>query len=601
MAGLALAVLAGCGGGDGHAPATPDGPARLEIGPATSAATVLPAGSVQTLTLEVHNRGSTVAHGVVVSVTADAKVLHLPLSCSPASACTARDDGAVVIAELAAGGTISLTQALRIQPGHRGTISNNLSVSSENGVTATWRQDLTGYATDLAVTVDPPETVTVDGRDAKRYVVTLANTGPDDARDVVWELAAAPDMVQLDARCSAGASATCPTSLSERLSLPHVPKSSSLKVELTLRPYKARFDFLASRVIAPGDTAAANNQAVHSEAPLGRTNGHMAATDLQGRVFRLTLGWSARFVGEGWTRQFQTPVDVTGVQYLTPALDLPRIWEQGSLNGDGSLVIGSAPLDGVRTPFIAVRDPITSLNELEGQRFNILGSRADASGKALDAFVWSARFIAGVFEVCAGDKPVAFESCPVQQLRRYEAALNGEELELVSVRHGIMRWRAARGADGPMLVSSTRNATTGESRFMVGTPVTSSAYSSSGYPLSVALADTTFENAVGVASSVLSSFEARPGAGITLKSAVDLPNSYLLFIASTGEGGLCQLSAELAPITQPGVFAGPLQAATWQGRSCFAGSVSHVQTSRFAALLGNKGDTLMGRWLFQIR
>ena len=110
MAGLVLAVLAGCGGGDGGGSATPDSPARLEIGAATSTATALPAGSVQTRTLEVRNRGGAMARGVVVSVTADTEVLHLPLGCNPVSACTLREDGAVVIAELAAGATLSLTK-----------------------------------------------------------------------------------------------------------------------------------------------------------------------------------------------------------------------------------------------------------------------------------------------------------------------------------------------------------------------------------------------------------------------------------------------------------------------------------------------------------
>jgi hypothetical protein len=599
MAGLVLAVLAGCGGGDGGGSATPDSPARLEIGAATNTATALPAGSVQTRTLEVRNRGGAMARGVVVSVTADTEVLHLPLGCNPVSACTLREDGAVVIAELAAGATLSLTQSLRIQPGHRGALSNDLSATGDGGLAVSWRQDLTAYATDLAVTIDPPEAVTVGGQPASRYVVTLTNAGPDDARDVLWELAAAPDLLWLASRCTASGGATCPATLSDRLSLPQLPKSSGLKVELTLRDH-TRFDMLASRVHAAGDTTPANNRAIHSPYGTSSTLGHMTATDLQGRTFRLTLGWSAQLAGEGWTRRFQTPVDVTGVQFLISDSGPSRWWEQGSLKGNGGLVIGSALLEGVRTPFIAVRDPVTALSDLEGLRFNILGARADAGGKALDAFVWSGRFGAGAFEICTGAAPLAFEACPAERLQRYEAALNGEELELVSARHGVMRWRAARGADGPVLISSTRDATSGESRFMVGTPSTGSAYSSSSYPVPVALADTTFESASGVANAALVSFGTNAGGDVTLEPSRDLPNSYLAFLNGTEEDGLCGLSASLAPTVQTGVFTGPLQAVTRKGRACFAGSVTHVQTSRFAAMLGSKGDALMGRWLLQL-
>jgi hypothetical protein len=560
---------------------------------------VFPAGSVQTQAVEVRNRGG-VARGVVISVASDAKVVQAPLTCNPANACTVRDDGAVVIAELGSGSSVSLTQTLRIRAGHRGAVSNSWSATDAAGASATWRQNLTAYAPDLAVTVEAPTTVTVGGEAASLYVVTLTNEGPDEARDVVWELAASPGMTWLASRCSASGGATCPSALSDRLSLPQLPQQSSLKVELTLRPIDERQDFLVSRAEAPGDTDPANNRASHSRYALRGTLGHMTATDLQGRAFRATLGGHARFVGDGWTRELQTPVDVTGVQYLMPAGNMPNGWEQGHLSGTGGLVVGRATLDGRHTLFIAVRDPVTALSEFEGFRFNILGSRADASGKALDAFVWSGRYNAGSFEICTSAEPVTWASCPAERLQRYEAALNGEELELVSTRHGVMRWRAARGAGGPVLVSSTRDAATGESRFMVGTPAQGGGYSSNAYPYSAALADMTFDSATGIASAALASFETSAGAGITLKPSNDMPNSYLLFLSQSDEEGLCLLSAPLAPTAQAGVFAGSLQAATRKGRGCFAGSVSHVQTSQFAALLGNKGDALMGRWAFQL-
>lgn len=598
MAGWMLAVLAGCGGGDGTT--APDGPTRLEIGPAASAVTLLPAGSVQTQTLEVRNRDVGTARNVVVTVAADAKVLQAPLACNPANACVTRDDGAVVIAELKGGASVSLMQTLRIQPGHRGAISNSWNAVDAAGTATTWRQELMAYATDVAVTIDAPQTVTVDGQDASLYVVTLTNAGADDATNVAWELAASPGTTWLASRCSASGGAPCPSTLGERLIVPQLPRASSLKIELTLRPNDSRWDFLVSRAEAAGDTTPANNRASHSLYGLSRTLGHMTAIDLQGHAFRVTLGYRARFVGDGWSREFEAPVDVTGTQYLQAAGSTLDWAHPGHLSGKGGLIVGSATLDGPHTVFIGVQDPVTALSELEGQRFNILGSRTDASGKPLDAFVWAGRFNAGVFEICASGEPVALDSCPASQLQRYEAALAGEVLELVSARHGVMRWRAARGAQGPVLVSSTRDATTGESRFMIGTPAAGGGYSSSAYPIPVALADMTFDSATGVASAALASFETTSSASIMLKPSGDIPQSYFLFLNSTGEDGLCGLSAPLVSSAQAGVFTGPLQATTRKGRTCFTGAVAHVQTSQFTALLGTKGSALMGRWAFQV-
>jgi hypothetical protein len=576
----------------------------LEIGPAAGGADVLPAGSVQTQAVEIRNRGDAPARSVVVSVGADAKALQLPLSCGSTSGCTARDDGSVMLAEIPAGASVTLSQAQRIQPGYRGAVGNDWQAAGEAGVHATWRQALTAYATDVAVSVDPPEAVTVAGQAANRYVVTLSNAGPDDARDVVWDLAAAPDMVWLDARCTASGGAVCPATVTERISLALLPKSGSLKVELTLQPSAARFDFLSSMASAPGDTQPANNRAAQSSYGLGALFGPMPATDLLGRSYRLNVGWSdVQIAGDGWTRHFEMPVDVTGTIYLLPALGTPRPWEHGNLSGDGGLVVGSAELDGGRTPFVAVRDPVTALSELEGYSFNILGSRADASGKPLDAFVWSGRFNAGAFEICTSGEPLAFASCPAASLRRYEAALVGSEIELASTHYGVMRWRAARSPDGPVLVSSSRDPATGESRFMVGTPETSrypfTPYTSSN-SLNVELGDATFESASGVASPVLGSFDhAASGPDVILKSR-GLPITLLLAL-NAGLDGPCELSATLTPTAQTGVFSGPLQAATWKDRACFAGPVLHVQTSQFVALLGSKDGPLMGRWLLQVK
>lgn len=597
--------LGGCGGGGGSAGTPPPVAApELRIGAAAGDTGRTPSGVVSMRRIELRNAGNASARAVVVSAATDAQAQQLPLSCETAG-CTPRSDGGVEIAEIAAGATVTLQQRLRVKPGYRGTIRNDWQAST-TGNSLTWRQELTAYAADLSVKVADP--VAADGAASRStYNVTLANLGPDEASDVNWHLLTPPGLTWRIANCTASAGSNCPATLGEVMTLARLPAGGSVQLQVEMEEpgstSSSRYG-LASRADADGDPDTGNNQAANTRA----TTQHLFMTDLEGRQYRLSIGLTGtlRATAPGVDYRAPVEIDVTGTGLIGDPDSNGPPWNRGLVNFMGRVMVLGLNIDGVRKPHLAPRALVTQLNDLEGASFNVLGSRADANGKPQDAYVGSARFNGGALLLCLPEAPTPFEQCPAARLSRFEAAVVGSEIELVS-RDRVMRLRAAPSPDGPVLISSSRNAATGGSEFWLALPSpprpTLSTFLTS-------LHETTFESASGQSTAALAGIrhDSSDHPLLDVPSTPMSPSVALLYLQSTGKLGLCGLSAQLSDSAQSGVYQGVLHGDWLPGtfadgqfvkeRPCFAGAVHHVQARGLAVLLGARGGDLMGRWMF---
>lgn len=588
--------LAACGDGSGGAEQV--GTAELRIAAVSDDTGRAPSGVMDTHRVEIRNVGNERAVAVVVSATPGAHILQLPLGCESAG-CTPRSDGSVEIGEIPAGGAVTVRQSLRVEPGHRGVIATDWQASGAGG--AKWRQELSAYVADLGVTVGEP----TGPESARNYEVTLTNAGPDAADNVSWELLTRTGQTWRVTQCTPSSGANCPGALGETMKLARLPAGGSVTLQVQMQESpEFRTIGLASRADAAGDPDPRNNEA---------RSGMAAAelffmSDLEGRHYRLNIGLDAalplRATAPDVDYRANFRVDVTGAGFLGEPGSMAPPGSRGLLSFRGPVRVYGLDIGGVRKLYVAPRELVTQLSELEGFSFTVLGSRADANGKALDAYAGSARFKDGALQLCLPDAPTPFEQCPAARLSRFEAAMVGSEIELVS-RDRVMRLRAARSNDGPILISSTRNAASGSSEFWMGLPVVSghSVFSTDGW-----VSEASFESASGQSGAVLASI----GLDATGRPDVQslprgLPNSYLLQLYSFGTLGLCGLEGAMSASAQPGLFEGGLRGDWLPGtlengrfvreRACFAGAVHHAQTPSLAVFVGARGDGLMGRWL----
>ncbi|WP_394407629.1 hypothetical protein [Roseateles sp. BYS78W] len=331
-------------------------------------------------------------------------------------------------------------------------------------------------------------------------------------------------------------------------------------------------------------------------------------TDLEGRQYRVSYGLSGplRATATGVDYRADFTVDVTGQGYLGASSSVDPPWGRGLVSVNGPILVWGLDIGGVRKPYVVASNLVTQLSELEGTSFSVLGSRADASGKALDAYTGSARFKGGVLQLCLPDTPTPFDQCPAARLTSFDATMTGTEIQLVSPGK-TLRLRAARSGDGPLLISSSRDALTGTSEFWIGLP--NAAQYSFGEAL---LTETALGDVNGHSTAVLAGIDHdTTGNPRITPSKAAIPQAALLRLSATGNLGVCGVTATLTPSAQPGLFQGTLNGdwlpgayadGDWvKAQSCFAGPVYHAQTSNVAVSLGARGGALMGRWMIITR
>lgn len=608
----ALLLLVGCGGGGGSAGASdPTLVPHLELVPQTTADEPLPSGSVQPRVLELRNTGSAPARGLRVEVAAGAHVLHLPLLCEGAlaTACKQSADGALEIAELPAGAVLTLRQRLRVDGGFSGSVRNDWRVSAASIATPlAWTQNLAAHVADLAVSVQAPA---IDGETGVlSYGITLKNEGPDEARDATWRLQSAPGMALLDVQCSAEGAATCPAVIGERIRLERLPKGSGLVLKARYAPRKIEhhgreaINFLTSEVSVPGDGNPVNDRASHRQDQVMDNEDHYTVQTLHGDRFELAYEWgsgkSVRFSNDVFDLRYATAPDVTGYLMLgtwDEVHDDPLRVGGLQLGPSRGLVAGAADLGDGRRPFIGASRFISSMAELEGLSFNLLGSKADRAGRPLDAFVWPARFTQGALELCVAARPTRLEACAAADRQRWVAALVGKELELVGPGGKVVRLLAARTPTGPVLITNgAGTASDGSREFWLVLPGWNASRDWASDPFA---AETTFGGETGLAFPGFGEFEVLGYPDSVSINAVGLPNVVFLYHKQHPE--VCLLNdARFARTEVPALFAGDISASSRQA-PCWRGASYAVMTGEIRVVLGAADGPLKGGWLFSVR
>jgi len=624
--------MAGCGGGGGSnssgsnsSGAGSPSSGSLQLGSADAGDAAIASGSLQQRAVVLRNTSSTDAKDLRVTVAPDAEVLQLPLSCAAGSTavCQVDGNGTLLIDRLPAGASLNLVQQLRVKPGYSGPISNAWAVSSADASLAVqWQQAMQSSVADLGVAL---QSVTVSGTGAARtlsYAISLSNAGPDAAQNIAWSQTPGNDMSLQGAQCSASGGAVCPANLGASITIAQVPKGGRLDLVLTYSGYSdpdlvdTEFLFIEARVA--GDPNAANDTLMvrQANAPvISDRNGVYDLIDYAGHTGRvvysaLNNGHDLRITSgaNAWLAGFS--VDVTGFGHIKFSGATPLAWYgDGTLQFTGTtfdhpqgLVTGSFDFGQGLQPFLVARNWITDLSELEGLSYTLLGSRVDATGKPVDAYAQAAKFSGGALLVCASDTPMVVDACPSAQLHRYDAALVGATLELISSTE-VLHLRAVRSVAGPVLLRSERASDDSSATVWIGVPSSTATSPATPFTSIAGMPPATFDSGSGLALPTSFGFNV-DSAGQVSFAGGGLSNDDLLQLMANGSGGApaCQISGSAQATALPGLSAGNvvgtvLVPSSGAGAPCYQGPAYFAWTSETAVLLGSKDGALIGRWL----
>ena len=233
------ALLVSCGGGGGgdggSNPGTvpPVQTANVSI-TAAGPADAVPSGVGTThLVVTVSNAGPAAAAALVVTPHLVSPLTQASVTCAATgpAVCPRLNLPPFNVDSLPAGGSLAFDFEVSLFPGLSGPKSSTFTASASNNATpgdVTATGTINTYSADVGVsTTASTDTVAAGG--ALSYTMTVVNSGPDAARDVVindW-----PDLGQLvgTVTCVASAGATCPGTLASRMTVPVLPVGGRLQ------------------------------------------------------------------------------------------------------------------------------------------------------------------------------------------------------------------------------------------------------------------------------------------------------------------------------------------------------------------------------------
>ena len=371
---------------------------------------------------------------------------------------------------------------------------------------------------------------------------------------------------------------------------------------------------LASEVRAAGDANAANDRLFvqQPDAPTHAvTDGFYDLVDFEGHAWRMTMNFQPgsyrelRFKNDSHELLAGVAIDASIYSYIRLVPGIPSDWYAGgslnfvSFTGNlPSLFVGSFDFGRGLQPFLVARDWVTDVAELEGNSYTIMGSRVDSAGKPVDAYVWTARFDSGTLKICESSTPTSVDGCPAGDLRAYEAAVVGKDLEMMSSTE-VLHLRAVRTKSAPVLMRSERAQDDSGATFWIGVPQAPS--STIAFAVSGGVAPATFASSNGLA--LPSSFDFRVDAQDQVRfEGGSIPNSILLYLENfPGTGpSYCSITGTAQPTPFASLYQGNIVATPWPNSgstACFQGPVYFARTNEMAVLLGTKDGPLSGRWM----
>ncbi|HEU4653987.1 MAG TPA: hypothetical protein VFS47_08365 [Steroidobacteraceae bacterium] len=271
VAGIVLLAVSGCGGGGGGANpssagqgggSSPSLTSNLSLS-ATGPGAPVPSGTNAAVEFVVTNSGSGVANNVELDLSLGEGLSKAGVQCAASGGATCPETvNATTVATLPAGGELAFSVSVIPTPGSTGKISTTGTVTASNDTVMSDNSaavDLVVYSSDLSVTGSTSATDVYAGA-VVPYSITISNSGPDAAHDVILEIGLSAGQVITSITCAA-TNANCPNVLTAQMALPELPAGGSLTFAIAAQ---LSSDVLVSvnntfRATLLGDSNIANN------------------------------------------------------------------------------------------------------------------------------------------------------------------------------------------------------------------------------------------------------------------------------------------------------------------------------------------------------
>jgi uncharacterized repeat protein (TIGR01451 family) len=263
-------LLAACGGGGGGSQQTPAASGDRVSLTATGSTDPVPSVANTDLDFVVANPGTSTANNVALNVTLGAGLTRAGVQCFATNAtCPSDPNSGMQVTGLPPGGSLRFRMSVIPQAGSSGTITSTATVSATNDeVTSnnSAQVGLTVYSAEVSVIGSTSESELFSGS-IVTYSLTVANSGPDAARNVELQNALSSGQSMTAMTCAASGGATCPTT-GATMTIPTLPGGGSLTFTisalLSMQTIISVSDTM--RIASLGDAIFGNNTATASVA-----------------------------------------------------------------------------------------------------------------------------------------------------------------------------------------------------------------------------------------------------------------------------------------------------------------------------------------------
>ena len=300
---MAATWLVACGGGGGDSNAPPVGGSSSDVAvTVTGPGQPVPGGTTATFVATVKNNGPDAAANVALTSsatgTAAGAVAVTFTTCTAAggATCPATVGAAMTVPSLPSGGQLTFQASGAVPSGTSGAIAVTLTAATASDAAPannTATANASAYSDNVSVSVAAPTAAVPAGAEAA-YTVTVANAGPDAARDVVVTATPSTGLTLGTVGCVGSGGATCPTTLGGVSTLALLPSGGQVVLSMpamvtagTNGPIR-----LDATVAAAGDPVTANN-AANASATAYAAN---VSVSVAGEPF-VAAGSTASFVG----------------------------------------------------------------------------------------------------------------------------------------------------------------------------------------------------------------------------------------------------------------------------------------------------------------
>ena len=232
---LTLGALGACGGGGGSSSGGGNPPPsgqgdRVSV---TASASASPVPSVTNTDLEfvVTNPSSAAASGVVLTVTLGNGLTRAGVRCAESGGASCPSDPqSMSVTSLPAGGTLRFTVSAIVAAGASGNVTSSGTVSASNDTVTSNNSaqvSISVYSADVRVLGSVAAGELRNGGSAI-YSYTVANAGPDAARNVALAQTASSALAIASIECTASNGATCPDTSGTNMVVPLLPSGGTL-------------------------------------------------------------------------------------------------------------------------------------------------------------------------------------------------------------------------------------------------------------------------------------------------------------------------------------------------------------------------------------